>query len=224
MGYYIDFSKVNLTDYKKRLMAVQLVPSRMLLRDNIALKFDKLALQGISNIDELISALKTPKNLAALASASDIEEDYLKILKREINSTIPKPNKFQDFPNIKPETVAVLNEADIKNTTQLYDRIISAKTRKAFESVTGLSPKTVIKLAKLTDLSRVQWVNHTFAWMLYELGYDTVEKLSAAEAIQLHKDLNTFNAVHEIYHHPFGINDIHRVIFAAKEIPLEVEY
>ena len=223
MGYYINFEKVSLSDYKMRLLKVHLVPSRMLLRDNIDEQFAFIAGAGISNIDEFLTAVKTSAKLQDFIEKSGVEENYLKILKREINSTIPKPNKFIDFPNLEAETVEKLENIGIKKTSELYEQILTPNNRTVFAEKSGLSSESVLRLAQLTDLSRVQWVNHTFAAMLYELGYETAEMMAAADPETLHTELNRLNKEKNIYHHGFGLADMERCIFAAGEIPVELE-
>lgn len=224
MGYYINFSEISLKDFRDRLMRVNLVPSRILLRDNINLRFAEIAAQGINNIAELSETVNTPKKLQNFATAGGIDENYLKILKREINSMLAKPNKIKNFPNLAADTVKTLEKLGIKNTRQLYDQIISAEERRRFTSETGLSPDIILELAKLTDLSRIQWVNHTFASMLYELGYETAKQIASANVEKMFIDVNDLNREKGTYHHGFGIADIQRCIDAAGEIPFDIEY
>lgn len=224
MGYYIDFFQVSLEEFKNRLIRVNLVPSRMLLRDNIDQQFNKIAAQGIFNIAEFVEAVKNAKKLQHFAAAAGIDEEYLKILKREIGSLSSKPNKLADFQSLSHETVTALEKAGIKNTVQLYDKVITGKSRAGLAEATGIDRETIMTLTKLTDLSRIQWVNHTFAEMLYELGYETPGLMANADPNKLHAELNKLNKEQKIYHHGFGLADTERCIFAAGEIPFEIEY
>lgn len=150
--------------------------------------------------------------------------DYLTILLRELNNTLPKPNKIADFTGISKDTVAKLEKIGIKNTVKLYDRIITTESRKELAESIGVGDSEILELTKLTDLSRIKWVGVTFARMLYDLGVDTVEKATKSDPIDLHARINQMNKEKNIYKGHIGLNDIKIFVNAAKEVPLEIEY
>ncbi len=49
----------------------------------------------------------------------------------------------------------------------------------------GISENELLRLAKLTDLSRIRWVNHAFAYVLFEAKYDTVEKAAKDVSLEI---------------------------------------
>ena len=81
-----------------------------------------------------------------------------------------------------------------------------------------------MKLAKLTDLSRIRWVNHTFAYVLLEAGYDTAEKVAAADYKALYETVKTLNEEREIYKGHIGVHDMKLCVEAAEDVSLEIEY
>jgi uncharacterized radical SAM superfamily protein len=81
-----------------------------------------------------------------------------------------------------------------------------------------------MKLAKLTDLSRIRWVNHTFAYVLLETGYDTAEKVANADYQELYKAVKQLNEEREIYNAHIGVRDMKMVVEAAKDLKFEIEY
>jgi len=141
--------------------------------------------------------------------------DYLTILLRELNSTLPKPNKLSDFIEIAKDTIESLDKIGITNTEKLYDMIVKKSDRQKLADSTGIKYHDVLELTKLADLSRIKWVGVTYAQMLFDLGVDTVEKVSASDPIDLHSRINKM--IKEK-------NDVRILIESASEVPLEVEY
>ncbi len=224
MGYYIDFENISIERYRDELKIASLTKSRLILKENTNEIFGKIKKQHINNVEELQKALKTKPKLKAFAEKSGIDEEYLIILIREINSNKQKPNKIRDFPNIPAEIIEKLEGLGIKDTFHLFQKVIDKDERKNFCKESGIDEEGILKLTKLADLSRIRWVNHTFAYMLYEIGYDTVEKVIGADYKNLHEKVNQFNQVQNIYKGYIGIKDIKLTIEAAKKVSLEIEY
>jgi len=224
MGYYIDLEKITIDNYRIKLKSTYLPPSRMMLKDRLDERLGYFKSIGIKNVKELIQLLKKKDKFAELHKVDCLSGDYLTILLRELNSTLPKPNKIADFTGISKDTVAKLEKIGIKNTVKLYDRIISLENRKELAESIGIKGSEILELTKLTDLSRIKWVGTTAARMLYDLDLDTVEKVSRADSNDLHKKINQLNKEQNIYKGQIGLNDIKILINAAKEVPQEIEY
>ncbi len=224
MGYYIDLESITIDQYKEKLDSGYLPPSRMILKEKLDERLDHFKNMGLTNVKELIQTLKKKEKLEEFSKVDCLSVDYLKILLRELNSILPKPNKINEFPDISEETVSKLEEIGIKNTQKLYDRIITKINRKELSEETGISEEEILELTKLTDLSRIKWVGVNFARMLYDLGFDTVEKASEADPVNLHKRINKINKEKGIYKGHIGLNDIRIFVNAANEVPQEVEY
>lgn len=97
MGYYIDLEAISIDDYKKRIESAYLPPSRTILKDNLDQRFDYFKRIGVKNVKELIQLLKKKEKFSELSMVDILSEEYLTILLRELNSTLPKPNKIEDF-------------------------------------------------------------------------------------------------------------------------------
>jgi len=224
MGYYIDLKNISLDAYKEILKSADLLPSRMVLKENIDAIFDAINTQKIENVDELRTALKNKNKLQDFSKQSGIPEDYLRILIREVNSYRQKPNKIKDFPGISENVILKLENLGLKNTLQLFDKILTPQSRNELSSQTEISEREILKLAKLTDLSRIRWVNHTFAYVLLEAGYDTAEKVADADYKALYETVKTLNEEREIYKGHIGVHDMKLCVDAAKDVSLEIEY
>jgi hypothetical protein len=88
----------------------------------------------------------------------------------------------------------------------------------------GIDYTEILELTKLADLSRIKWVGVTYARMLYDLGVDTVEKVSKSDPVDLHARLNQRIKEQNIFKGGIGINDVKILVETANELPLEIEY
>lgn len=224
MGYYIDLKNISLDEYKEILKSADLLPSRMILKTNIDEIFSIIQTQEIENVDELQKVLRNKIKLQDFSQKSGIEENYLKILIRETNSYRQSPNKIKDFPGLSENVIVKLEYLGIKNTLHLFDKILTSQRRKELSNQTGISEKEILRLAKLTDLSRIRWVNHTFAYVLLEAGYDTAEKIACADYKKLYEKVRRLNEEREIYKGHIGLHDMKLCVEAAKDVSFEIEY
>jgi hypothetical protein len=224
MGYYIDLGEITIDDYRKKLKSAYLPPSRMVLKEKLGERFGYFEQIGIRNIKELIQILKKKDKFAELSKVACLSGDYLTILLRELNSTLPKPNRIADFIQFSKNTIDKLAKAGITNTEKLYDKVLTITDRQQLADSTGVDYTEILELTKLTDLSRIKWVGVTYAQMLYDLGLDTVEKISKSDPIDLHARINKRIKEHNIFKGAIGINDVKILVETATELPLEIEY
>lgn len=224
MGYYIDLERFSITECRKKLKSADLVPSRKVLQENIDEYFAAIAKYEIANVAELLTALKSKDKIKAFSKKSGVDENYLTVLVREIKSCQPKPNKLKDFLGVDEKTICRLEELGIRTTVHLYDRVLTIKDRKLLAESVDADEAEITRLAKLADLSRIRWVNHTFAYMLFEAGFDTVKKVAAADYEILYQKIKVLNEEKKIYKAHIGLHDMKLCVEAAKEVPLDIAY
>ena len=224
MSYYIDLENISIDDYKEILKSADLLPSRMILKDNIDGVFAVIQKQKIENVDELYNALKTKNKLQEFSKQSGIQENYLKILIREVNSYRPRPNKLSDFPGTSENVFLALESLGIKNTCQLFEHILTPQKRSELSEQTGVDKAEIERLARLTDLSRIRWVNHTFAYVLLEAGYDSARNVANANYKNLYEEVKKLNEERQIYKGHIGLHDMKLCIEAARDVPLDIAF
>lgn len=224
MSYYIDLEKISIDNYRKKLETGYLPPSRMILKERLDERFGYFKNVGIKNIHELLKVLEKKDTLSDLQKTDCFSMDYLAILLRELKSLLPKPNRIKDFPGISQETIVKLENIGINNTLKLYERVIDHGARKKLAQEAGIDEAIVTELTKLTDLSRIKWVGTTFARILYELGIDTLEKMTQSDPVDLHARLNQFIKEKNLYKGQVGLNDVRILVNVAQDIPLDIEY
>jgi len=224
MGYYIDLQKISLDEYRHKLETAYLIPSRMILKEKLDERFGYFKNIGVQNIQELQQTLKKKDRFAELVKEKWFSEEYLTVLLRELNSIQPKPNRIADFTGISVETIARLEKAGIKDTLKLYDWVTTPEKRKQLAGQTGISHDEILELTKLTDLSRIKWVGATFARVLYQAGYDTVEKVSKANYQELYEKIHRLNKEQNLYKGQIGLNDMNLLVEVANDVSLEIHY
>lgn len=224
MGYYVDLGKITIKDYQKKLEDACLLPGRMILKEKLDERFGYFEQIGIKNIKELMQILKKKDKFTELSKVACLSVDYLTILLRELNSTLPKPNKIADFIWLSKNTIDKLENIGIVNTEKLYYKVLTKIDREKLVDSTGIDYTEILELTKLTDLSRIKWVGVTYAQMLYDLGVDTVEKVSKADPNDLHARINQRIKEYNIFKGGIGINDVKILVETANELPLEIDY
>ena len=220
----MDFESIVLSDLEKILIDADLVKSRMLIKDDIHEKFLLLKNEGIDNTEELFTILKNKKKLLQISKNTGIEENYLNILIREVKSFKQAPNKFCNCPELSMEICNSLEMQGIKNTEQLYNQIITKGYREKLAQLTGLDDETILYLTKFADLSRIRWVNHTFAYMLIEAGYNSQFEVSQADIIDMHKRINKINKDKGFYRGQIGLHDFKLTVEAAEFLQQDIEF
>lgn len=224
MGYFVDLKNISIADYKNKLKNGYLVPSRQILKENIEFNFSLIAKHSISNADDLLSSLKTKSKVEKFAEETGIDLDYLVILAREIKSYRPAPVKLKDFPGIDQNLLEQLNKTNIRNSAELYESAFTQNKMKSLASNTGLPINSLKKLVKLCDLTRIRWVNHTFANVLYEAGFTSVKEVSSADFEEVHQKIKKLNDEKELYKGNIGLNDMKLCVDLAKELPFEIDF
>ncbi len=224
MPYYIDLSAISLDEYKDKLAASYLPPSRMILKERMDERFKAIKACGIMNVAVLKQVLTKKNRQESFGDHDCLTADYLTILLREIKSIHPKPSRIAEFSMLESGTAKKLERLGIKNTVKLYDLICTPQQRDILSQKSGLPVSEIVTLARLTDLSRIKWVGPTFAQMLYELGYDSLEKACCADADLMHEEINELNDIHKYYRAHISLRDIHIFIQCAKELPLDIVY
>ncbi len=224
MGYDMDLEKISIDDYGSILKGTHLIPSWKVLKENLETNLETIKKLGIHNLQELQKTLKHKDRLQQFSQQSGLPEPYLNVLRRMINGYVRKPNKIKDFPETSEEIILRLEKKGIKNTRHLFEKIITRKNRAQLSKQTGISNKQILRLTKLTDLSRIRWVNHTFAYVLYEAGYDTLEKMANANPDQLFETVKQLNAERKFYQAHIGLNDMKMLVESANMVSLDIEY
>jgi hypothetical protein len=102
------------------------------------------------------------------------------------------PLKLKEFPGIRAADLAKLDQAGIRTVTQLLTAGQTPAKRAQLSARTGVSVATILELAKLSDLARIQGVKGIRARLYSDAGVDTLEKMAAWNPDNLRAHLIAF--------------------------------
>lgn len=224
MSYYIDLSKITLDKFKDILNSGYLLPSQQILKEDIDDKFFALKSQNIENVYQLQQALKTKGKINDFSRSSSLSIDYLIVLRRMVNSYHPQPRKIKDFTGLSAETKDKLENMGIKTTPQLFEKMALKEDRENLRIELGISDDEALVLAKISDVSRLRYVNPSFATLLVNSRYDTVEKIKIADSNELYQELVTLNENKKYYKGRINLKDMGFLVNDTSNVSLDVEY
>ena len=215
MTYYINDNNVTLTELRIRIENTDMVPSREYIKTNIDSSFSKLSDSGIKNLAMLRNTLKTPKKILEFSKTSQIDENYLILLRREIESYFPKIYSINDFTFIPYTERNKLTTAGIDNSKKGYDNLIQYDNLKAIAKNHNIEIIFLEKVFSLCSLVRIQWASPLFAFILHEVGYHTPDIISKANSEELYTAVNCYPNKEQYFKVKIGLRDIKRLIYSA---------
>ena len=222
MGYYIDLTKISMDAYREMLLTRYLIPSQMILRNNINTYFERLKESGIQNMQDLLIKLKTKKNAQALAKTLDIPEDYMVVLRREVGGHHPPARKIDEYPTIRDEIKVALGAEGITLSNQLYPLVLTPANRKRLGDMVQASENQLLHIAKLMDVTRLRYVSPLFAILLVHSSYDTVAKISKADPKAMYDELAEINADQQFFKGKLGKNDTLFLIQDTQHVAIDL--
>jgi hypothetical protein len=192
MPYNLDLSAITVQEYKELLKGQNLLPGRRILWNDIDSVFETIGKQGIHTVAQLKNQLSTRQKILVFTEATNIPEEYLMVLKREVGSFDQKPLALSDFPGIDAAVVADLNNQGIKTTKDYIERDVSP----------------VGELLGLCDLVRINGVGAVAARAFYEAGYQSVGEVARADAATMLEKITEVNNINHYYKAQLGIKDM----------------
>ncbi len=215
MSNFAKPETISLEELKQRIALTDLVPSRAVLFEELESNFEKIAQQGIRTFVDLQKALKANKTMQVFAQATGIDQQYLVLLRREIESYTLKPFKMKEINWIPNDVIEHLVEQGITDSHELLAATGNAEKERALADKTGLQFEMIQYLRQLSDLARVQWVSPLTARMLVEAGYESTRQLALANAEGLSIEIEEVNEGGKYFKGKIGLRDIKRLIHAA---------
>jgi len=222
--YGIDLTGFSLARFKDTLQDKALLPSRQILKEQLAERFAVLEAMDIDHLAALIAALKTKKKLAQFAQASGLPEDYLVILRRQAQSYIPRPVNLKDIPGVDPAHVARLADVGVKHTKHLFVRARKAAARVELGAESGVPAEALTELVQLADLARAGWVGPIFVRLIHAAGAQTLAALAQCAPEALYARMQAVNREQALTKASFSVKDVAACIETARELPKVVEY
>jgi len=214
----MDAEKISIDDLLNSIIDTDLVPSRKILMENIQTNFNKLKNNGIITLADLRKALKNQKNIESLSKKISIDNDYLVLLRREIESYFPKAFALTAFDWLDNNQILNLESIGFKNSALLYDGLESQERIESLIEKHGFQIDFINEIFNLVNLTRIQWVNPTFASMLLNVGFISPKTVARADAEELYNKLDSLNKKEKYFNGKIGLKDIKRLIKAASYV------
>lgn len=177
--YHLDAKKYPLKKLLQDLQSRKLIPSRQPLLSGLEESFRILEDLGLKNLNDLLGELKNKHKVKDLSTSTGISEEYLVLLRREVNSYFPNPVSLAKFSGFPDQDLDRLREIGITNSRHLYERIGSAAEINTLSMDSGISRADLTHLWALSDLVRAYGVGPAFAAILYDIGIDSIGKLKS---------------------------------------------
>lgn len=191
--------------------------------EGIGAKLAALHAAGVSALEDPSRAFHGAKGPATLAALSSVDQGCLVLLRRAVEAFRPKPVPPADYPGVETPVVAALRKVGIRDSAGLYGAALTRKARAALAGKAGAPAKAVEELARLANLSRIQWVGATFARVLYDAGYRSVGAVASADPASVFRDVVRANEGGRLYKGKVGLRDMGRLVQLAKELEEEME-
>ena len=180
--YTLDARLLSLERFFELTRSKKMIPSRVILQDNIHERFQSLEDHGIENADQLIKALGSKEKIVEAASSTGIPEQILVLLKREAGSYLAKPFPLSDLPGIPFEYTEVLRSRGIRNTRDFFESVQTARQRKQVSAITGIPENRLKEIFCLCDLSRITGVGWLYSRIIYDSGIRSTREFAETDA------------------------------------------
>jgi hypothetical protein len=219
--YSINLSKFTLDEFAEILRSIDLLPGRRVLLDNLQETVSALKRTGIKTLSELQSLLKKKSEYPSLTKKLPVDENYLVILSREINSYESKPLPLTKLDIFPPEEIKVLTEIGIKTTKDLYSNSLTPADIKALSEKVSISKTKLKRALELSDLVRVTGVGPVFARMLHESGIKSITDFQKTASDEI---LNRYNETKGDLKITLGLKDIEYCKRFCEKLDIDIKW
>lgn len=213
-NFSLDLSQMSIEKLENSITNRKMIPSRVLLKENIVDNFQKIKVKEISTVKQLIDKLKSSDKIELFSEQTGISVQYLTLLKREANSYKSKPIKLDTFPGLDEGTLKKLENANLINTKHIFDILNSDNSISNLANQIDLDPTKLEEIVSLSDLSRLYGVGPHFARIIFDSGVKSVKEFktyTGEQFIKFYEDSTGKRA-------DFTIDDINFSIEIAKMI------
>ncbi|MHA2224590.1 MAG: DUF4332 domain-containing protein [Candidatus Hodarchaeales archaeon] len=125
---------------------------------------------------------------------------------------------------IDSKYIAKLNTLGVRNVNDMINSGKTPALRKSLAEKTGIPPKVILELVKISDLTRVGYVKEKLSRLYYNAGVQIPEDLAKWEAKKLHKHFEEYIKRTKWDGMVPYLSDLKHNITNAKKLKSVVEY
>jgi hypothetical protein len=222
--YSIDMKIITLDEFAEILKSIDLLPGRRILLDHLDRVIPLLKERGINSLSDLQTFLKKKGDYARMAAELGVDENYLLVLNREVNSYESKPveiNKLDVFSKTEKDQLGKLG---IKTTKDMYQRLLKRADRVAFTKLADVDEKKVAEALILSDLLRINGVGPVYAKILIRMGIKGVENYLTTPSEIILEKYQKINAVEALSKAKLGLKDVEYCKRFCSKLDKEIEW
>jgi hypothetical protein len=222
-NYFIDTNKFSIDKFRSILLTKEILPGRIILKEDINERFDLLKTKKIKTLSDLLESLKTKQKIDKFANETGLSVEYLTILRREANSYVSVPVKLTDLPFSETDIITKLELQGIKDSKQLFENAAKREDRQKLSANLNLPFDKLSELVCLCDLVRITGVGPVFARIIFDTGIFSVKDFLFYDATELCERLTKTNTEKELTKAKFALKDIEYCIELGTDLPLVLE-
>ena len=185
--YSTDLTSISLDAFNETILTIDLLPSRKLLVEGIAGLVPELEMMGVETLEDLRVLLRDKGRYPELAASLSVNEKYLTVLNREVNSYVSKPVSLSQLDIFAEPELARLRMAGIRSTKVLYESCALSSDRRTIAAEHDLDGERLARALELSDLVRINGVGPAFAHFLSGLGVRSPRDFNSTDPMELLK-------------------------------------
>ncbi len=185
MAYSLDMRGFSLHRFEEILTTVELLPSRRPLAEHISAVVPLLERMGVDDLEALRKLLAKKTRYGELADQLEVDEEYLTLLNREVNSYKTKPVPLARLGSLCDAELATLAGEGIRSTKDLYERCAARQDRVALARQFDIDDARLETTLQMANLVRINGVGPAFARFLIDLGLRGPEDVLATDTEEL---------------------------------------
>jgi nucleotidyltransferase/DNA polymerase involved in DNA repair len=222
-NYFIDTTNFSIDKFCNILRTKDILPGRIILKDNIDERFDLLKSKNIKSVSDLLKILETKPKIEKFSKETGLSAEYLTILRREANSYVSVPVKLSDLPFLDTDIIKKLDSFGIKDSKQLFDIAAKRIDRELMAKKYTLPIDKLTELIQLCDLVRITGVGPVFARIIYDSNIHSVKQFLSLDMADLYARLIKTNEDKGLTRAKFSIKDIEYCIELGRDLPIVIE-
>ena len=183
--YSTDLTSISLDAFERTILTIDLLPSRKMLAEGISDVVPELELIGVNTLEDLRGLLRDKGRYSELAAGLSVDEHYLTVLNREVNSYVSKPLPLAQLDVFTKPELERLRLVGIRSTKALYERCTLPSDRHAIALEHDLDGERLTCALELSDLVRINGVGPAFAHFLRNIGVRSPRDFNSIDPLEV---------------------------------------